>query len=263
MSGGGAARPQARPLIEMYQRFRQQLIEGAKFGIVGLVGVVVVLAGAYVLHFDVGLGKYTALTIATVAATVVTFLGNRYWSFRHRQGSGARYETIMFFVLNGVGLLIQYACLGLVTDLIGLSGRLWYTVANLFGIGLGTLFRFWSYRKWIWLPPEVHLARLRRGRHRKGRTTPVPPLPESLQPGGRQAGRPQQVGGRPADGAWARQPRPDGAQAGMARPVLGVPSTTALNERAPASSLPHAGSSHSIGTVGQVIDLPLHRGRAS
>ncbi len=174
MSGGGAADQPASNLIGLYQRFRQQIHEGAKFGIVGLSGVVVVIVGADLLRYSLGLEKFIALTLATVAATVATFLGNRYWSFRHRQGSGAGNESVMFFVLNGVGLLIQYACLGLVTDVVGLQGRLWYNVANLLGIGLGTLFRFWSYRKWIWVPPEVALARLRRGRHRKGRTTPVP-----------------------------------------------------------------------------------------
>jgi putative flippase GtrA len=178
LSIGGAARQPAPSPTGIYERFRQQIHEGAKFGIVGLAGVVVVLVGADALHFDLGLGKFTALTVATVVATVLTFLGNRYWSFRHRQGSGARTETVMFFVLNGVGLAIQYACLGLVTDVMGMSGRLWYSVANLIGIGLGTLFRFWSYRKWIWVPPEVHLARLRRGRHRKGRPEALGDAPQ-------------------------------------------------------------------------------------
>jgi len=83
-------------------------------------------------------------------------------------GLGAHVETILFFLLNGVGLLIQYGCIGLVTDVFGLSGRIWYTVANLVGIGIGTLFRFWSYRKWIWVRPEDQ-AKLGGGRHRKGR----------------------------------------------------------------------------------------------
>lgn len=158
----------------LYQRFGQLIHEGAKFGIVGLSGVVVVLAGADALHYELRLGKFTAVTIATILATVITFLGNRYWSFRHRQGGGTRSETVLFFVLNGVGLLIQYACIFLVTDMLGLPGRAWFTIANFAGIGIGTVFRFWSYRKWIWVRPEVHLARLRRGRHRKGRTMPVP-----------------------------------------------------------------------------------------
>ncbi len=150
---------------------------------VGGIGVIVVLAGSDSLHYELGLDKFTSVTIATVLATVTTFLGNRYWSFRHREGAGARTETVTFFVLNGVGLVIQYACIGLVTDVMGLSARIWYTVANFAGIGIGTVFRFWSYRKWIWVTPEAHLARLRRGRHRMGRTAPVPPpMPPAAMP---------------------------------------------------------------------------------
>ena len=175
MSGGRNAGQATRSATELYQRFRQQIHESAKFGIVGGVGFIVVLAGSDALRFDLGLGKFTSVTVATVVATVITFLGNRYWSFKDRQGAGARSETILFFLLNGVGLLIQYACIFVVTDLVGLSDRVWYTIANFVGVGIGTLFRFWSYRKWIWVHPEVHLARLNRGRHRKGRSTPAPP----------------------------------------------------------------------------------------
>lgn len=156
-------------LSKAYQRFREVIHEGAKFLIVGGTGVVVVLAGSDVLHFELGLGKFTAVTIATVVATIMAFLGNRYWSFAKRQGAGAHIETIVFFLLNGVGLLIQYGSIGLVTDVFGLSSRIWYTVANLAGIGIGTLFRFWSYRKWIWVHPD-DLAGLTKGRHRKGAT---------------------------------------------------------------------------------------------
>ena len=175
MTSGRGADQATRSLTGIYQRFRQLIHEGAKFGIVGVIGVIVVLGGSDAFRYELHLGKFTSVTIATVFATVATFLGNRYWSFRHRRGAGARSETILFFVLNGVGLLIQYACIGVVTDLMGLSARIWFTVANFVGIGIGTLFRFWSYRKWIWVTPEAYLARLRRGRHRKGRTTPVPP----------------------------------------------------------------------------------------
>ncbi len=202
MSAGGSVGRPERNLVSLYQRFRQLIHEGAKFGIVGLTGVVVVIVGADLLHYSLDLGKFTSLTAATVLATVVTFLGNRYWSFKNRQGAGAGNESVTFFVLNGVGLLIQYACLWLITDLIGLQGRLWYNVANLLGIGLGTLFRFWSYRKWIWVPPEVALARLRRGRHRKGRAVarPEPARPEPARPEPRRR-EPARAGSSFADAA--------------------------------------------------------------
>jgi putative flippase GtrA len=167
LTDGRGAGQKTHFLSRAYQRFREVIHEGAKFLIVGGTGVIVVLVGSDVLHFEFGLGKFTAVTIATVVATIMAFLGNRYWSFANRQGAGARIETIMFFLLNGVGLLIQYGSIFLVTDVFGLSGRIWYTVANLVGIGIGTLFRFWSYRKWIWVHPE-EATNLTRGRHRKG-----------------------------------------------------------------------------------------------
>jgi putative flippase GtrA len=161
-----------------YQRFRQVIHEGAKFGIVGLIGIGVTNIVFGPLHNGLHLGVLTSVTIATAVATVVTFLGNRYWSFRHREGAGTSRESLTFFVLNGIGLLIQYAVLGLSDYGLGLTTKLENYVALNLGIAFGTLFRFWSYRKWVWVPPEVRLAQLRRGRHRKGRTTPVPPAPE-------------------------------------------------------------------------------------
>jgi putative flippase GtrA len=134
----------------LYERFRHLIHEGFKFLVIGAIGTVVTFGVANGLH---GIGKYKAITIATILATLVTYLGNRYWTFKHRQGQGTTRESIIFFVLNGIGLLIYYACIGL-TDLAGLgSSKLWYNVALVVGTGLGTLFRFWSYRKWVWLEP--------------------------------------------------------------------------------------------------------------
>jgi putative flippase GtrA len=178
LSGARPPSARSRRSASAFGKLRQVVHEGAKFGIVGLIGIGVtnVLFGP--LHTWLHLGVLTSVTIATVAATVVTFLGNRYWSFRHREGWGTRRESVMFFMLNGLGLLIQYAVLGFSNYALGLTTKLDNYIALNIGIGLGTLFRFWSYRKWVWVPPEVHLARLRRGRHRRGRTTPVPPPPE-------------------------------------------------------------------------------------
>jgi putative flippase GtrA len=134
----------------VYRRFQLLIHEGAKFLVIGGIGFVVTIGGADILNFDVGIGKYKAITVATIIATVVTFIGNRYWTFRHREGKGASHETVMFFVLNGIGLLIQYGCIWLIQDVMGLQGKLWYTAANLLGTAIGTVFRFWSYRRWVW-----------------------------------------------------------------------------------------------------------------
>lgn len=135
----------------LYERFRHLIHEGFKFLVIGAIGTIVTFGLANALH---DIGKYKAITIATIVATVVTYLGNRYWTFRDRQGQGHTRDTTIFFVLNGIGLLIYYGCIGL-TDVAGLgSSKVWYNVALIVGTGLGTLFRFWSYRKWVWAAPK-------------------------------------------------------------------------------------------------------------
>jgi putative flippase GtrA len=153
MSGSAGRRnvPEVSTLRDLYERFRHLIHEGAKFLVIGAVGTVITFGVANGLH---SIGKYKAVTIATILATVFTFLGNRYWSFRHRQGQGTVRESVIFFVLNGIGLLIFYGCIGL-TDLAGQgSSKLWYNLALVVGTVLGTLFRFWSYRKWVWVAPS-------------------------------------------------------------------------------------------------------------
>ena len=185
--------------LRMYERFRVLIHEAAKFGVVGLAGFIVSLGGADVLHFGVGVGKYKAVVVATIAATVVTFLGNRYWAFRHRERTGMGRETVLFFVFNGIGLLIQLACVAIVQDGLGLQGKLWYNLANLCGIGLGTLFRFWSYRKWVWRTqePAGGVPAAATARYRRPRDTRRARWPRRSRP------------------AWTRRPRCTGAGRGV------------------------------------------------
>jgi hypothetical protein len=91
-----------------------------------------------------------ATAIAAVTATAVTFTGSRYWTFRHRERSGAGRETAMFFVLNAVGIGITEACVGLTYPLGLARDGLASNVALNGGIALATLFRYWSYKKWVW-----------------------------------------------------------------------------------------------------------------
>jgi putative flippase GtrA len=154
----------------LYARFRQLIHEAARFGVVGVLGLIVTEVGYYLLHNTLTIGPLTSVTIATIAATIVTFLGNRHWTFRHRTGSGTAREGILFFALNGVGLLIQYACIGVTNYGLGLTDKVSNQVAVTVGIGVGTLFRFWSYRKWVWVQAPA--------------TTSPPAPPASARPAG-------------------------------------------------------------------------------
>ncbi len=140
---------------ELYLRFQQLIHEGAKFGVVGGLGVLITLGGTDLLlvaypHMD----PVVASTIATFVAIAFTYLGSRYWTFRHRERTGMGRETALFFVLAGIGWLIQEACVVFVHHVLGETGKIPVTVALFIGIVLGTLFRFWSYRKWVWAAPQ-------------------------------------------------------------------------------------------------------------
>lgn len=136
----------------LYERFRHLIHEGAKFLVVGLIGTIVTFGMANALK---SIGEYKAIAIATIVATVVTYLGNGRWAFRNRQGQGTTRDSVIFFVLNAIGLVIYWACIG-VTDLAGVRHQVvWYNIALVVGTGLGTLFRFWSYRKWVWVAVDT------------------------------------------------------------------------------------------------------------
>jgi putative flippase GtrA len=199
----------------VYQRFRLLIHEGGKFLVIGGVGFVVAIGGADILHFDVGLGKYTSVTIATIAATVVTFLGNRHWTFRHREGKGTAHESVVFFVLNGVGLLMQYACIGLVQDALGLQGKFWFNFANLAGTAIGTVFRFWSYRKWVWhAQPDSPEASSFTG---NGLLPDGPGSPQPVLVPPDRTFRPA-ANGQPQQNGYGAQPNGHRDQSGLGRP---------------------------------------------
>ncbi len=134
----------------LYARFRQLIHEVGRFGVVGLGGLVVTDGGANLLTYRAGMNSVAATAIATVVATALTFVGSRYWTFRHRERSGARRETVLFFALNAVGIGIAEACVGLTYPLGLARDGLAYNVALNGGIALATLFRYWSYKKWVW-----------------------------------------------------------------------------------------------------------------
>jgi len=147
----------------LYERFRQLIHEGAKFGIVGFIGFIITDGGTNLLKSTTSISWLKANVIATLVATMFTYVANRYWTFRHRQRTTVRREGFLFFLFNGVGLAIQLACLGFAVHVLGETGKFPANVALFAGIVLGTLFRFWSYRKWVWAdkqqgPPAGHEA---------------------------------------------------------------------------------------------------------
>ncbi|KUP96261.1 GtrA family protein [Thermobifida cellulosilytica] len=143
-----------RVISTLYRRFAQLIHEVAKFGTVGAFAYVTQLAATNLFWYVLGLPELVGQALGTFCATVVAFLGNRFWTFRHRSHSGLLLAYVLFFGLNGVGLLIQVGCLWFTVGVLGLDGPLARNIAgNVVGVGLGSLFRFWSYRRWVFRAP--------------------------------------------------------------------------------------------------------------
>jgi putative flippase GtrA len=138
-------------LRQAYGRLAGLTRELAKFGTIGAIAFVVDTGATNLFRFGFGWGPLTSKVLATVIAATLAYLGNRYWTFRDREQSGLAREYFLFFLLNGVGLLISLLVIGFVTYTLGLHDPLSYNVALLVGTALATLFRFWSYKKWVFL----------------------------------------------------------------------------------------------------------------
>ncbi|WP_435736732.1 GtrA family protein [Cellulosimicrobium sp. PMB13] len=133
------------------QRFADRVRELAKFGSVGALAYVVDLGLFNLLSFGPGevLGHkpLTAKVVSVAVATLVSWLGNRYWTFSARRTQTRGRELTAFVVVNVGGMLIAVGCLAFSTYVLGLTSPLAKNVsANVVGLALGTAFRYLAYR---------------------------------------------------------------------------------------------------------------------
>ena len=88
--------------------------EAAKFGVVGAIAFVIDVGGFNLLYHGPLAGRLTSSRVVSgVIATLVAWLGNRFWTFRHRANRKVHHEALLFFLVNGVGLLIGLGWLNL------------------------------------------------------------------------------------------------------------------------------------------------------
>src|ERR1700760_4121422 len=138
-------------MVSLRKSFAELVPELAKFGVVGLAGSVVDLGGAAYLHGALGVGPMVSKGLAIIAAPRVPYLGSRFWTFRHRVNQALLREGVLFAALNVVGLAIAECVIAFVTYGLDMKGALAYNAASLAGTGLGTVFRYFSYKKWVFL----------------------------------------------------------------------------------------------------------------
>ncbi len=129
------------------------------FGVVGAVSFVVDV-GAFQLLYSWGTEAVAAKLVSSLLASTTAYLGHRFWSFAHRERSGYRREYAVFLAVNAVTLAISLSVVAVVRHPLGQEGAVALQAANVAAIGLGTVIRWFAYRRWVFraVPAPVHAA---------------------------------------------------------------------------------------------------------
>ena len=150
---------------------------------------------------------------------MVTYLGSRFWTFRHRVNQALLREGTLFVALNVVGLAIAEIVIAVTTYGLDYTVTLAYNAASVVGTGLGTIFRYFSYKKWVFLPGDPGVGRGRRAAGPSG----ILDYPPETDPGrrGQAAGAEHghlggAVSGPPYEAAPTRGPEAEAADPGPA-----------------------------------------------
>jgi putative flippase GtrA len=140
----------AAPIRRFYATFEQLIHEIAKFGVVGAAAFVLTTALNNLFHFSAGLGPLTSFGLATIIAATLSYFANRHWTWRHIDSNGVRRELPLFLALSAVGVAVSEIPVGVSEYILGLHSPLAYNISStLVGTMLGTVWRFWAFRRWI------------------------------------------------------------------------------------------------------------------
>ncbi|MEV6106213.1 GtrA family protein [Streptomyces sp. NPDC051940] len=133
--------------------------ELVKFAMVGGAGIVVnfLVFNLVHLHMDVPVGR--ANVVSTSVAIGFNYLGFRHFAYRGRDSRGRRREMTLFMLFSLVGLVIETGTVYATTYWFHWDSPVEVNVFKFLGIAVASLFRFWSYRTWVFLAlPESEPA---------------------------------------------------------------------------------------------------------
>ncbi|MFF2621556.1 GtrA family protein [Oerskovia jenensis] len=148
---GAAARPTSGAL-QRRTRVVARLAELGRFSFVGTVAFFVDLGVFNLLRFGpweaLSASPLEAKAIAVSVATIVSWLGSRYWTFSDRRTTRHGRELVTFLLVNAAGMAISLGVLAFTTDVLGLTSPLAENVAaNGVGLALANGFRYVAYRR--------------------------------------------------------------------------------------------------------------------
>jgi putative flippase GtrA len=160
-----------------------------KFGIVGLIGLATDVGIFNLLRTDpTGEGGFFtgpigAKIVSMTVATLVTWFGNRFWTFRVHRRENFLLELSEFALIAVIGMGISLMCLAVSHYVLGFTSLLADNISgNVIGLVLATAFRFLMYRYWVYSPHRSDGLERRR-RESRDLKSPKATTPETNRPG--------------------------------------------------------------------------------
>jgi dolichol-phosphate mannosyltransferase len=137
-------------------RMGDVLARFARFGVVGVTGLLVNSAALFAFVELAGLHYLPAAILATQVSTLWNFAGTDFWVFRGRpMGRSRRSRLGLYAVMNNIALALRSPVLILLTSTLGVQ----YLVSNIASLVLLTVVRYCVADVWIWArDPMEHVA---------------------------------------------------------------------------------------------------------
>ncbi|WP_225730808.1 MULTISPECIES: GtrA family protein [unclassified Nocardia] len=155
-----------KPLLSVFIRHAELL----KFLVVGAIAFVTTSVLFFGLKLTVLQGKpVTANIVAVLVATVLSYVLNREWAFTARGGRERRHEAALFFLVAGIGMVINQLPLAVSSYVFMLrtphvsllvENIADFISATIIGTLLAMIFRWWAMRKFVFpeqLVPDLEL----------------------------------------------------------------------------------------------------------
>lgn len=161
-------------LIRIPQPYRDIAVrhrELVKFALVGGITYIVDITLFTLLKTTILEPKpVTAKIVAVLLATIVSYILNREWSFRTRGGRERHHEAALFFLVCGIGMVINAIPLWISRYVLELKipqvsllaqEAADFISANVIGTLLAMAFRWWAFRKYVFPDQDVrHRVRI-------------------------------------------------------------------------------------------------------
>lgn len=126
---------------------RQELF---RFAVIGGVAYATDVVIFNILLVGLELPSAWCKVVSSAAAIAVAFAGSRHYTWRNRRTDAPWREYGLFVLFSVLAAGIQLLCLLVSHELLGLRSALADNLsANVVGMALATIFRFWTFRTYV------------------------------------------------------------------------------------------------------------------